>query len=286
MTITSDDDEHGLLLAEYALGVLEGEARTRIQQEIENNPSMAAAVAHWQERLQPLAEDIAPVTPAPEVWQRIQNTLGFNERTVVATRVAATRRPEGTRGFWEDVRFWRWLGLGAGTGFAALAACFAFVIFVMSQNAPNGGHGLMAWVDLSRAPSPAVPPAASAQGYQFASLVQSSGTTVWTATLDAAQARMIVVPVVPVVPAAAVAANPSQVPKDRSAELWLVPAQGKPIALGLLSDKHPVVVLLSEKAMAALSANVSLAVSVEPEGGSRTGQPTGPIVAHGAVRSA
>lgn len=61
-------------------------------------------------------------------------------------------------------------------------------------------------------------------------------------------------------------------------ELWLLPRSGKPESLGLLpadGDRH---IPLSQRQMAMLTTSGKLAVSLEPEGGSPTGQPTGPVV--------
>lgn len=273
MTTSTPMQENSLLLAEYALGVLDSDARARVAQQVQENAVMAAELALWYERLMPLAEDISPVAPAPELWQRIQVELGFSHRQ---TSFSA-RRPSA---LWDNVRFWRWLGVGASVGFATLALACVAVVSLLVTNGSNGpagaggSGGLRGWI-ASLLPSQLPAPAPTAQGYRFASLAQPSGTVSWTATLDAAQARMLVVP-----------AAASQIAADRSAELWLVPEHGKPMPLGILTGQHAVIVLLTDTVMQAINGGATLAVSVEPVGGSRTGQPTGPIVAQGAIRGA
>jgi anti-sigma-K factor RskA len=69
----------------------------------------------------------------------------------------------------------------------------------------------------------------------------------------------------------------------RSLELWAIPADGKPVSLGLLPAHGKGRIILSESQQKLLSAPVTLAVSLEPEGGSPTGQPTGPVLYQGAL---
>lgn len=68
-------------------------------------------------------------------------------------------------------------------------------------------------------------------------------------------------------------------PAGKSYELWMLPAHGaKPVSLGLLPATGEVSEPLTSTMLAALKSAHGLAVSVEPEGGSPTGLPTGPVV--------
>jgi anti-sigma-K factor RskA len=68
-------------------------------------------------------------------------------------------------------------------------------------------------------------------------------------------------------------------PAGRDYELWALPKTGAPVSLGLLPYRHSLARrALSVAQRQALAHAAQLAVSVEPPGGSPTGQPTGAVV--------
>jgi anti-sigma-K factor RskA len=164
---------------------------------------------------------------------------------------AAPTRPGPRSSLWDSLRLWRWLGIGASV---VAAAC---VVVVLMQ------------------PRPATPPATLHAGYMAATIEQENGTAGWTATMDLQHARMIVVPATPVVFA-----------QGRAPELWLIPPGGKPLSLGVIARDRPTSITLRPDLLAHLGADALLAVSVEPLGGSPTGQPTGAVIAKGAIGGA
>jgi anti-sigma-K factor RskA len=70
------------------------------------------------------------------------------------------------------------------------------------------------------------------------------------------------------------------VPRGRDAELWAIPADGKPRALGLLARDGAGRVRVTN---VPVGEGVTLAISIEPLGGSPKSTPTGPVVATGAL---
>lgn len=75
----------------------------------------------------------------------------------------------------------------------------------------------------------------------------------------------------------AVSASPAAQNKDY--ELWILPKRGKPVAVGLLPVSGATTqVALNHDQIAALASSERLAISLEPHGGSPTGQPTGPVL--------
>ena len=150
--------------------------------------------------------------------------------------------------FWENVRMWHWLSLAAS---AIAVACIVALFLVVRRPA-----------------APSVP-------YMASTLAQKNGDIGWTATMDIRNARIIIVP-----------ASPQSLVTGRAPELWLIPQSGKPIAVGMISSTTPVALPLGSSLLPRVGPSAVLAVSVEPPGGSPTGQPTGPVIATGAIANA
>ena len=69
----------------------------------------------------------------------------------------------------------------------------------------------------------------------------------------------------------------------RSLELWAIPVEGKPVSLGLIPADGDGRIALSQSQRQLIRVPVVLAVSLEPQGGSPTGQPTGPVLYQGPL---
>jgi anti-sigma-K factor RskA len=68
---------------------------------------------------------------------------------------------------------------------------------------------------------------------------------------------------------------------DRDLELWALPAGGKPKSLGVVPAGERSLIRLAALADKTLSDVPTLAISLEPKGGSTTGAPTGPVLYSG-----
>lgn len=79
--------------------------------------------------------------------------------------------------------------------------------------------------------------------------------------------------------------NLASAPADRSMQLWAIPAEGAPVSLGLMPEGGKGRISLDESQRKLLGEPIALAISLEPAGGSPTGQPTGPVLYHGQVIS-
>lgn len=163
---------------------------------------------------------------------------------------ARTAIAPARKGLWNNLALWHWLGIGA----SAVAVALLVVV-----NLPP------------RLPAPIEAPA----GYLAATIQQDNGSTGWIATMDPQRGRIVVVPGTPV------AFAPGKAP-----ELWLIPSGGKPISVGMIALDRPTTLTLGPALLAKLGTTALLAVSVEPPGGSPTGQPTGAVVGKGTINAA
>ena len=103
--------------------------------------------------------------------------------------------------------------------------------------------------------------------------IDGGGHRHFVATIDAARGSIAIQP-------AAYSADATREP-----ELWLIPADGKPRPLGMLRADRAVSIAIPKDLAGLTVSNAVLAVSLEPPGGSPTGQPTGPVIASGKVTS-
>ena len=68
-----------------------------------------------------------------------------------------------------------------------------------------------------------------------------------------------------------------------SHELWVIPSDGKPRSLGTMPASKQAHMALADALAGLLQQGATIAISVEPPGGSPRGSPTGPVVASGAL---
>lgn len=78
-----------------------------------------------------------------------------------------------------------------------------------------------------------------------------------------------------------VAAGPSD---QKSLELWMISGNDPAVSLGVLPQNGDGEIEIPEAMRSRIAAGVTLAVSLEPYGGSPTGKATGPVIAAGQTR--
>lgn len=67
-------------------------------------------------------------------------------------------------------------------------------------------------------------------------------------------------------------------------ELWMIEGKNPPVSMGVIPAGATAHIVVSPAAQQKLAQGAVLAVSLEPAGGSPTGQPTGPVVAAGDLK--
>lgn len=73
--------------------------------------------------------------------------------------------------------------------------------------------------------------------------------------------------------------------QGRDFELWVIEGQQAPVSLGVIPDGSTVTLPVSAELRAKMVSGAVFAISDEPDGGSTTGQPTGPVVAAGDLNA-
>ena len=109
--IPADPAEREAMAGEYVLGTLDAATARDFERAMERDPALREAVARWEAQLAPLQALAAPEAPPPDLWSRIERTLGRGDapQPVVA-------KP----GLWD--RIWRGWALGATAAAAGLAS--------------------------------------------------------------------------------------------------------------------------------------------------------------------
>jgi anti-sigma-K factor RskA len=101
-------EKDNITAAEYALGVLQGEARASFARRIESEPILAAAVQGWDEHFASFAEDIAPVQPPAYIEKELEK------------RLFASVLPQTKPSLWNSLGLWRGLAIASLAGVLAL----------------------------------------------------------------------------------------------------------------------------------------------------------------------
>lgn len=156
----------------------------------------------------------------------------------------ATTEPR--RGLWNSLPFWR--GLAA----AATLVAGAVVAAVLLGMAPGG-------IVADRATR------------LVATLQPADPGPTFLAGIDAGRGRLVIRAIHP-------GGDARRVP-----ELWLIPGDGIPRSLGVIAGAGQTVLDIPDALRPLARRDAVLAVSLEPEGGSPTGAPTGPVVATGSI---
>ena len=224
-----------------------------------NEEDIALAGEHVIGLLDPSADALSAARVATdaefsaevEAWrQRLQPMIDGNDTPVspdVWHKIAAALpKQSGQDNSSGNVRVWQSLA-----GISTIAAAIMAVI-LLQQPAP---------VVL---PEPAAP--------LIAALGSETGRASLTARYDSDNGQMLLTPV-------------SLDTGELYPELWIIPADGKPRSLGIVSGDSPSQISIDAKLRDFIDQGATLAITPEPETGGPGGQPSGPILASGKIVS-
>lgn len=243
MNLARNPDLLDRMAAQYALGVLRGGARRRMEQLARQEPAVHAAIAHWQRRLAGVAELHAPAVPVEAVWCGIESRLGWKiEDARPAVPAAAPRaRPTGWAGWWQIPAFWRMT-----TAAFAVTAVVALVGTLGRWESAPPSQGVVVAVLQSQQAQPAMLVSWDARG------------------------RALVVRRVDDLPLSA----------QQALQLWALPDGGKPKSLGVIG--HAREARLPLDALPANVSALAVSVE-PPGGSPNPDGPSGPVVFQGAM---
>ena len=278
--MTMDENREGLA-AEYVLGTLDAAERAQADALLAADAEFAAVVRQWERRLGELNVMVAPVEPPAPVWGKIMASIAATSpaepmRLPDVAAPAALVAEQGPSAEIIDLtqRMRRWRGLTVMTG--ALAASIVAIV-VAREYRPDVLPG--DWrpkpqvvervvekpVEVVREVVREVPSARPAQFVAVFQKDEQSPAFVMSVDIDK---RMVTV--------RQVAAERLA---DRTYQLWIATQPGAaPRSLGVLgNDDFTVRAALADYDPAVIN-NATFGISLEPLGGSPTGQPTGPVI--------
>jgi len=223
MTPENGGEDRDARIAEYVLGTLDGEERAAFEAELARDEGLRRAVAVWSERLQPLADSVAPVAPPLALRDRILARIGGETEV-------------DTGGF----SIARWLAWTFGASAIGAAVAVALVFLLTPQPPPLGGYAMLH-------------EATDSDNVVVVQINKDRSALVLLAQAPAAGS-------------------------GKDYEVWVLPDGKAPVSLGVVKSGERIERPIDTMRATLLQPNITLAVSLEPSGGSPSGAPTGPVL--------
>jgi anti-sigma-K factor RskA len=239
----------------YALGALDGEEKQALEAHVRACDACAQQVEAARQRVALLSLAAPPAAPRPEVKESLM-------RRVRADKAARQPAPAPRRFAW----------LTPALSFATIAlAVLSGYLYVRNQTASQRIQDLEARLTIAETNSREIAKSSAvtddilgAPGTIRVALAQQPGTSAGrAAVLYNARMGMVVC-----------AGQLAEAPADKSYQLWIVPATGAPMSLGIMSSMDPAK-LMTAHIQPGIEAK-AFAITVEPKGGMPS--PTGPKV--------
>lgn len=270
-----DPQDRSVAAGEYVLGTLDDEARAALERRLTGDAALQGEVYAWQDRLVGLIRGVAPAEPGPQVWSRIEAGLmqgrgavggaaegaaagaarrGIDGGTPASDESAGTAAGGRAAGASVDAAandpMWRRLRRWQIAGSLAIAAVLVLASLLVLR-----------------------PPAPGVEAERYLAVLQApdSKATGWIVEATAGGN----VRLVPVGPAA-------DVPPGKVLQFWTKgEREAGPTSLGLVEPGQ--VTELPADQLPVLEPRQLFELTLEPEGGSPIGRPTGPILFVGST---
>ena len=282
-------EDHIALAAEYALGTLDADERTQVETMMAVDKEFTAVVQAWEFRLGVLNQMVGSVEPRPIVWENIRNGIGHAapQSPLVLPEAPPPQPPpavdasdvsepppapapaaDTSNVVHLDGRARRWRNVATITSALAAALVAMLAIQVYQPDLLPDAIRPKARTRVVEVKAPPQPAAA-----QYVALLQKdAGSPAFILTVDAATKNFTVRKV------------GAQAEAGKSYELWIVSDKlQRPRSLGVIGRNDFTARPVLSGYDADLVNQATYAVSLEPEGGSQTGAPTGPIVYTGKL---
>ncbi|MDQ3247204.1 MAG: anti-sigma factor [Pseudomonadota bacterium] len=219
-------------------------------------------VARWNGHLASLLDEVEPIAPPASLLPEIERRIA-----------EPPQRRDNVVQLHKRLNVWR----GFAAGASAIAASLAVVLVTrpdpVVQPAPAPAPAPEEpMVEPGPRPAPAPTPAPAPEEPMVAMMASEETDATLIATWDRADRSLVV--------AAAAGMEPVS---GQSHELWVIPADGVPRSMGLIPASGRMHLRVPGSLSTVLNEDATLAVSVEPSGGSPTGQPTGSVIASGKL---
>ena len=276
--MTMDEDRDGFA-AEYVLGTLDADERAQADALMLVDQDFAAKVRQWERRLGELNALVAPVEPPAPMWERIKAGLastGQSEHLYLPEVPAPPMRDDAPSAeiIHMTQRMQRWRGLNIVTGL--MAACLVGIVLVREYKPdalppelrpvrPVVERVVEKPVEVVREVVREVP---SARPAQFVAVFQKDEQSpAFVMTVDTDKRTVTVRQV------------SAERLADKTYQLWIATQPGvTPRSLGVLGTEDYTVQATLASYDPAVINNATYGISLEPLGGSPTGQPTGPVI--------
>ena len=240
-------DLDNAMAGDYVMGLLDGAEHTAAEQRLATDPSFAHAVSAWRTRLADLDLTAEETPPSPALWQRIADATKIAPIDALPSARAALRGAT----LWHDIKFWRVAGIGGSLA----ALLFAVIMIGALTTSRHLRHDLIAL--------------AQSKPVYVAVLVNDATKEAGAIVNAFSNGRVELIPL-----------RPIEVPAGRTLQVWTLWDRGiGPKSIGLTGQSRTL--QLNLELLPETVQNQLFEITLEPEGGSPIGRPTGPILFKG-----